>query len=1020
MNDSTPDRNYWRSLEQLAGSDEYRRFAEAEFPAEADQSADAVSRRRFLQLMGASVALAGLTGCRWPQEKIVPFAARPEGVTPGTTRRFATSMELAGAVSPLLVTSYDGRPIKVEGNPDHPLSRGAANLFAQAGLLELYDPDRSRKPRRREGGAAADRGWDEALAGIAGRFEDARADRGRGLAVLTESSSSPTTARLRARLRRELPEVFWCEYEPLSRDEEREGLRAACGRPLLPRPRLADARTIFCLDADLLGDHPAALRNARDFAEGRRAEQGWMNRLYAVESTFSLTGAMADHRWAAAWSAMPRLALHLAACLFVECGVVLPQGAAALRPLLETAAHDPGRPDWLPAAARDLAAHRGRCLIAAGARQPAWVHALVHLCNDALGNVGRTVDYAEDPDAGRPAHAEALADLAARLRDGRVETLLVLGGNPAYDAPADLDFAGALAAAPFSARLGAYDDETSRHCRWHLPRAHFLESWADVRDADGRYGVTQPLIAPLHGGLTPAEALGLLLDGERRSAHDLVRETARGLLGDGPGFAGAWRRLLHDGFAVVGEDLGVVPALAGRSLTAAVREGAAAAAPGLGPDSLEIVFTPDPSLLDGRFANNAWLQELPDAMTKLAWDNAALVAPATADALGLAHGDVVTLTLDGRTLEAPVYLLPGQAPWSVALSLGHGRSAAGKVGNGTGCDAYRLRTTAAFAGATALGVTRTGRRRELATTQDHFAMDKVGDREREARSRTLVMEGDLAEWRRDPGFAEHRQHHPELKSLWKERDYAGHKWGMTVDLNSCIGCNACIVACQAENNIPVVGKKQVNEGREMHWLRLDRYFQGDPAEPRVVQQPVACVHCELAPCEQVCPVGATMHSEEGLNMMAYNRCVGTRYCSNNCPYKVRRFNFFNYNKDPDPLRDLMHNPEVTLRARGVMEKCTYCVQRIESAKIAAKNEGRPLRDGEITTACQQTCPTQAIVFGDLNDPDSRVAGLRADDRAYAMLAEMNLKPRTAYLARLRNPNPELAETSGHEAGHAAH
>jgi len=645
----------------------------------------------------------------------------------------------------------------------------------------------------------------------------------------------------------------------------------------------------------------------------------------------------------------------------------------------------------------------------AGPRQPAWVHALVAVCNEAFGNAGRTVRYRPAADPDRVSHRRAIADLAAALADGDIETLLVIGGNPAHDAPADLDLPDLLAAVPFTARLGLHDDETSAVCRWHLPRAHWLESWSDAVDCDGRYAVAQPLIAPLFQGRTPAEFVSLI-------AHEQVRAAARLRLA-GLDFERSWRRLLREG-SVAGSRAPAGPMLQ-PGAAAAIAAGAARPAPRLDAGNLEITFAPDRRLHDGRFANNAWLQELPDCMTKLTWDNAAVMSPATARSLGVADGDLLSLELEGRVLEAPALILPGHAPWSVTLTLGHGRDRAGRVGDGVGRRAYALRTTAAFAGAAGVRAAPAGRKVELAVTQDHFALDAAGMAERERRAATLVVEGTLDEYRRDPAFAAHRQHHPPLESLWTERPGEGRRWGMAIDLNACIGCNACVAACQAENNIPVVGREQVIAGREMHWLRLDRYFSGDPEDARVVQQPVACMHCELAPCEQVCPVGATMHSAEGLNVMVYNRCVGTRYCSNNCPYKVRRFNFFNYNKDPDPLAAMGRNPEVTLRARGVMEKCTYCVQRIEEAKIRAKNQGRPLRDGEIEPACQQACPTRAIVFGDLADPGSEVARLQADDRAYRMLAELNIKPRTAYLARLRNPNPELAE-SDDASRHPAH
>jgi len=1004
-----PDRGYWRSLEELGDTPEFRKFAEAEFPAEAQVPTDAVSRRRFLQLMGASVAMAGAAGCRWPEEKILPFAKRPEGTEPGASRAYATTFDLAGDLRPVLVTSHDGRPLKVEGNPDHPLSGGATDVFAQAAVLGLYDPDRSRRPRERRDGRVRDRETTDFTAFADAHFAELRAGRGQRMAVLCEHGTSPTLARLKARFREVFPESGWFEWEPVSRDNERAGSQLAFGRILRTRLHLDAARVVACFDADPLADHPTALRNARDFAAGRRAEDGGMSRLYAVEPSPSLTGAMADHRFALSHGDVGLSVLQLAAELSLHQGLALP-GLGGLRDAM--AGHEATAPDWIPALARDLMHHRGESLVVAGPRQPDWVQGLVHLLNHALGNAGRTVTHYPSADASRTDHGGSLAFLADLLQRGRIDTLVILGGNPVFASPGDLDFATLIGKAATSLHLSLYDDETSGACTWHVPRAHELESWSDVRDPEGRYGVAQPLIRPLYEGWTPAELVAYLVAGERTSPHDLVRETADIELP-----AGAWRRVLQRGLHVRTSDPDPVPAPRGGAVAGVVRRAAAARRDPLGPENLELNFHPDRSLFDGRFANNGWLQELPDFMTKLTWDNAALLGVSTAEALGVSHGDLVRLDLDGRSLEMAVYVLPGQAPWTVSVSLGHGRTAAGRVGDGTGFHTYALRPAGRPDAAVGARLVKTGRTHPLATTQDHHAIDATGMAEREKRVHNLVIEGDLAEYEHHPDFVSHRGHHPPLKSLWEERSYEGRAWGMAVDLNACIGCNACVTACQAENNIPVVGKDQVVLGREMHWLRLDRYFQGDPEDPRVAHQPVACVHCEMAPCEQVCPVGATMHSEEGLNVMAYNRCVGTRYCANNCPYKVRRFNFFNNNKDIPEVQKLAYNPEVSLRARGVMEKCTYCVQRIESAKIAAKNAGREVRDGEITTACQQTCPTQAIVFGDLNDPDSEVAKTTANARAYHMLAELNIKPRTAYLARLRNPNPELVESTD---GHAAH
>jgi molybdopterin-containing oxidoreductase family iron-sulfur binding subunit len=646
-------------------------------------------------------------------------------------------------------------------------------------------------------------------------------------------------------------------------------------------------------------------------------------------------------------------------------------------------------------------------LVTAGPRQPAEVHALAHLLNAALGAIGTTVTYPAAPDPTRSTHLAGIAALAAEIAAGRVSTLVVIGGNPAYDAPADLDFADRLAKVATTIRLGLFDDETSALCRWHLARAHALESWGDARAWDGTVSVVQPLIEPLYGGRTPIELVATMLGEAQPRGYELVRATLAGHVGSGDVEA-AWRQALRDG-VLAGSALPALPVVPRSEPLAARLAVLSAGSPGGG---LELVFTAGSTVRDGRFANNAWLQELPDPLTKLTWDNAALLAPADATRLGVTDGDVVTVTVGSRALDVAVAVLPGQPAGSIALPLGYGRRRAGRVGNGVGFDTYTVRTSSSPHFVSGAAVAATGRRHALATTQDHHGIDKVGFEERGRRLGELIREGTLAEFLATPGFAAERG--PEVGSapLFRELAYDGeHQWGMAIDLSACIGCNACTVACQAENNIPVVGKEQVLKGREMHWIRLDRYFAGKADEPKVVFQPLTCQHCENAPCEQVCPVAATVHSNEGLNQMVYNRCVGTRYCSNNCPYKVRRFNFFNYYKSVPQVEKMVFNPEVTIRARGVMEKCTFCVQRIETAKIAARNDNRPLRDGEVVPACAQTCPTRAITFGDLRDESSAVSRQHRSPRAYGLLAELDVKPRNLYLAKLRNPAPGTEESS---------
>ncbi len=980
---------FWRSLDDLADTPEFREFVKREFPATADEML-APSRRDFLKLMGASIALAGVTGCRrWPAEQVVPFAHRPEGFVPGVPVQYATAMDLDGAATGLLVTSYDGRPIKIEGNPSHPASLGATTALAQATVLQVYDPDRSTNIVEIDGGKTRPRSWDEFAAALGGVLQSHRGSGGSGLRVLAGASSSPSRRDLRARFAAAFPRAGWHEYEPFSRDAEREGLRLAFGKSLRARYALDRAEVVISLDGDLLFGHPDALRHAREFARWRRAHDRRMNRLYAVETSYSVTGGSADHRIPAASRRIPAIAAHLGAEL-ARLGLALPAipapGGAAL-----SEAERRG----VAAMAADVAKAKTAGLVVAGPKQPPAVHALAHAINAALGAVGSTVTYAADPDGDRPSHADSIRDLSREMASGSVDTLIVLGGNPAFNAPSDLEFAAALARVKTTVHLALHLDETSLACRWHVPQAHFLESWGDSRAWDGTVSVVQPLIEPLYGGKSEIELLAFVCGDAPAKGYDIVRRTMRGILGE-TDFEKRWRQALHDGVVASSALPPETPAAAPATWTSAL--GASAAAAG---DGLEVVFERDAKIHDGRFANVGWLQEMPDPVSKMTWDNPAWIAPETAEAQGLRTGDVVLLHCGGRSLEIPVFVSPGQAAGSISVFPGYGRRQAGNVGDGVGFDVYPLRTSEAPVAATAR-LEKTGRRYEMATTQDHYVVDTLGRTERDVRAETLVREAELSTYLEEPDFAKHVVHVPEEAQLWEPHKYDGYKWGMAIDLTACIGCGACTIACQAENNIPVVGKSEVMRGREMHWIRVDRYFHGPPEAPSLAFQPLTCHHCENAPCETVCPVGATMHDHEGLNVMVYNRCIGTRYCSNNCPYKVRRFNWFNNHKHPSAVEMMVYNPEVTLRSRGVMEKCTFCIQRIEGAKIRAKNDLRRVRDGEIVTACQQVCPTEAIVFGDLNDPDSRVRKLHDDARSYGVLEEINTKPRLKYLARLRN------------------
>jgi molybdopterin-containing oxidoreductase family iron-sulfur binding subunit len=1006
-------RGYWRSLEELAQSDEFKAQLDREFPNGLEPTDTSVTRRRFLQIMAASAAMAGLTGCRWPEETIVPFARRPEGFTPGVARHFATAFEQGGIGQAMLATSYDGRPIKVDGNPDHPWSLGAASPQMQASVLDLWNVDRSRAVVRQGQNQAVTATWDDVADFVAKHFDQLASVRGRGLAILAEAGSSPSRARLRADLQRRFPELRWYQHEPVDDRERLRGAERAFGRPLRDVPHLEHARVVADFDCDLLHRHPASLRNARMFSRGRHPERGTMSRIYVFEPTLSHTGVVADHRVPVARTQVPLVLGALAAELVAAHGVALPSGCGISASDLAAYRGQAPRQAEVVALADDLARHRGHGLIAVGERQPAGAHHLAHVLNVALGNVGTTVTFQDAPQPD-----PELPDLVAALDGGRVDTLVILGGNPVATAPADLDLAAALGRARTTVHLSEYRDATSRRCTWHLPRTHYLESWGDVLAADGSVLAVQPLIEPLYGARSDLEVMAMLLGAAAPRGHEIARTTFHQRSGgagnapsNNPSFEERWRAFLHDGF-LAAEPMSA-PALRSARLDLPRPDAPTA-------DALELLIAADSRLHDGRYADNAWLQEMPDYATKVVWDNVASLSPGTADHLGVKHGDLVDVTWQGRTRRLPAYILPGQASHTVVVTLGYGREDAGRVGQGVGVDCYGLRPSDALHGGPGVQVRKAGGTYKLACTQDHHAIDPTGYQERERRVGSLVREGDLEYYLKKPEFVDHLGiHHPPLLSLWDEKQYTGHKWGMSIDLGLCTGCNACQIACQSENNIPVVGRDEVGQSREMQWVRVDRYFHGDPEDPQVATQPVACAHCELAPCEGVCPVAATLHTEEGLNAMVYNRCVGTRYCANNCPYKVRRFNYFNNIDEITETEKMRLNPEVTVRSRGVMEKCTYCVQRIETAKIDARNQRRPLLDGEVTPACAQTCPTEAIVFGDLNDPESRVSKARADKRSYDLLAYLNIKPRTSYQARIRNPHPSLAQhdSHGHDDAH---
>ena len=991
---------FWRSLEELAGSPEFQEMLHREFPKGASEWLDSVSRRGFLKLMGASLAMAGMTACtKQPLEPIVPYVRQPEEVIPGRPLYFATAFTLGGYASPLLVESHLYRPTKIEGNDRHPASLGGTDVFAQASILEMYDPDRSQTITY----LGDVRTWGKFLQEIRGPLSVQKGLQGAGIRILTRTVSSPTLADQLRSVLKIYPQAKWHMYEPVNRDNVYAGAAMVFGQPVETQYRLGNADVILSLDADFLSSgFPGFTGYASDFAKRRnpevdpavdadvtRANAPSMSRLYVVESTPSTTGAKADHR-------LPMRAAEIEAFAGALPGVFGIDSGVTVRRLKSE------RAKFFAAVAQDLQAHYGSGLVIAGEHQPPVVHALSHRINELLGNVGRTVVYTDPVNANPVNHAESLKDLVADMRAGKVDILIIMGGNPAYDAPADLGFADALKNTniPLRVHLGLYQDETAELCQWHVNEAHYLEAWGDTRAYDGTVSIVQPLIAPLYNGKSVHEVAALLAGQSDATGHEIVQAYWK-KQHLGADFDVFWRKSLHDGWV---EGTAFTP----KEVTLnKVNLAVAAVAYEKGEEkrdekAIEINFRSDPSIYDGRFANNGWLQELPKPMTKLTWDNPVLIGPAMAERMGLKTEDMIELELNGKKVTAPVWIQAGHADNSITVFLGYGRRRAGRAGTGAGFDMYPLRSSATPWFSTGVKIAKAGGTYKLASTQGYQTMDTpVG-------ARPLVRTASLEEYHKEPNFAREDEPPPEL-TLYKPYPYQSeaYAWGMAIDLNACVGCNNCIVACQAENNIPVVGKEQCVIGRHMHWIRVDAYYQGDRDNPKAYFQPVTCMHCENAPCEVVCPVGATVHSTEGLNEMVYNRCVGTRYCSNNCPYKVRRFNFLLFQDWETPQYKMMRNPDVSVRSRGVMEKCTYCVQRISQHRIDAEREDRKIQDGELRTACQQSCPANAIIFGNINDPNSRVSKLKAQARNYSLLADQNTRPRTTYLAEIRNPNPQL-------------
>jgi MoCo/4Fe-4S cofactor protein with predicted Tat translocation signal len=988
-------RDYWRSLEDLASTPGFKKLIEDEFPQQAigwSEDEDSVEgRRNFLKLMGASLALGGLSGCitRQPTEHITPYVRQPEELIPGRPLFYATAMTMHGVANGVLAESHEGRPTKIEGNPEHPATLGAADAFLQASVLQLYDPDRSQSVLF-EGEI---RSWGDfytALREVLNQ-QDAKpaVQKGAGIHILTETITSPVIADQMAQVQKLYPAVKWHQWEPVGPHNERAGSAQAFGQQVNTYYNVANTNVIVSLDSDFLAAGPAWLRYARQFASRRkvRGDQTSMNRLYVVEPMPTPTGTKADHRIPLRAGDIEEFAWALATSLGAAAGPKSGENADIYQ--------------RVGAIARDLQANKGASLVIAGEYQPPIVHALAHVMNANLGNVGKTVFYTDPVEVNPDNQLASLNVLVTDLDAGEVDLLLILGGNPVFNAPVELGMRDRIRKARLRAHLSLHDDETSEQCQWRLPEAHYLETWGDARAFDGTVSIQQPLIEPLYGGRSALEVLNMMTDKPLTPSYDLVKGYWQGQH-KGDDFEPWWRRSVHDG-VIAGTALPTkTPAIRGEAI------GSQAILRRLG-GTVEVIFRPDPTIYDGRFANNGWLQELPKPLTKLTWDNAAIMSPADAHRFGVVPEDsldygatgvrMVDLTYKGRTLRAPVFVQPGHANGAITLHLGYGRTRAGRAGTGVGFNPYGLRTAQALWHDIGLEVKKAPGNYLLAVTQNEHVLDT---------RRHIYRSTAIEEFKKNPGVVhEGAEAPPPELTMYPGFPYNGYAWGMAIDLNACTGCGACVTACQAENNIAVVGKDQVRRSRSMHWLRVDTYYTGNLDNPRVGNQPVPCMQCENAPCELVCPVQATTHSAEGLNDMVYNRCVGTRYCSNNCPYKVRRFNFYLFQDFETPSLKLLRNPDVTVRSRGVMEKCTYCVQRINAAKIDSERENRQVRDGEIQTACQATCPTEAIIFGDINDPNSRVAKMKAEKLNYGMLADLNTRPRTTYLASLRNPNPEM-------------
>jgi len=1005
-------KKYWRSLEELIDEPGFEELLENEFPAAAlEYQNDDVSRRNFLKLMGASMAFAGLTACtRQPDEPIVPYVRQPEDLIPGVPKFFATTMPFPTGAIPLLVKSNEYRPTKIEGNPQHPASNGATDVFAQASILDLYDPDRSQNSSYRD----EHRNWGDFHDDIGQYKAKASASGGAGLRFLSETVISPTLAWQIQTVLKKFPNAKWYQWDPVNRDSARAASQTLFGQYAEPIYKFDAANVVLSLDADFLGGaaFPGFLRYSRDFISRRKlTTNAAMNRLYVVESFATGTGALADNRLPMRASDIVSFAAALAGMLGGGGGAA--QGFTA------------DEQKFLEGVAKDLKANAGASIVVAGEQQPAELHVIAAQINQALGNIGKTIVHTDPAEIVPGDQMGGIRQLVADMNAGKVDMLVILNANPVFTAPVDLDFEAAMGKVDTNVHLSCYRNETTRVSQWHIHAMHYLEMWSDARAYDGTCSLVQPLIAPLYDGHSAHEVVALFSDIPEMTPYEVITAYWKQNGKASGDFDANFRKWLHDG---------IIPNTASSVRTLSPKGGAPSIKP-LDKNAIEVVFRPDPTIYDGRYNNNGWLQECPKPVIRLEWDNAAMMSMTTAANRGLNREDVIRITVDGRVIEAPVLVVYGMPDNSITLHLGYGREFAGRVGNGTGFNSYAVRSSSAPQIAAAEKIEKTGEGYKLAVVQNFTLIDARGNPDYEARSvqgsealrRDLIRVASYEQYKKDPNFAHGDTFADDPKphfSMYPPYDYTkGYQWGMAVDMNSCIGCNACVIACQAENNSPVVGKEQVKIGRDMKWLRIDAYFTGDLHNPRAFFQPMFCQHCENAPCEPVCPVGATTHTPEGLNMMVYNRCVGTRYCLNNCPYKVRRFNFMLYSDFETPSLKPLRNPDVTVRSRGVMEKCTYCIQRINAARIRAEveevhlqqsdpNAKRVIQDGEVLTACQQACPTEALVFGNINDPNSRVTKIKAQPRNYGLLTDLNTRPRTTYVASVVNPNMEIGDRTG--------